>query len=46
MKLRNSVSICLLAMAVTANAAWAQSQATTRLTGPLSSSRRAAEGRH
>jgi uncharacterized protein GlcG (DUF336 family) len=33
MKLRNSVSICLLAMAATANAAWAQSQATNRLTG-------------
>ena len=32
MKLRNSVSICLLAMAATGNAAWAQSQATNRLT--------------
>jgi len=41
MKLRNSVSIRLLAVAVTANAAWAQSQATNRLTGaaPSQSSR-------
>ena len=37
MKLRNPVSICLLAMAATANAAWAQAQATTPLTKAASS---------